>query len=436
MTGEVGLKRGLLRFSGREFPLDDIAVRLLVRNNEVEIKEATARAGGSGQLSLTGHLPLRGLELAEVNATLTASNLTLPVSEGVKATANALLNISYQPVLSATTSTIGGSVSGATALPQVTGTVALTNFTYARPIAFRVDLEQLTGKARTLVDTYDPRNDFVSFDVSLLSPRPLRVVNNLIDASLDVSPPGLRLIGTNQRFGARGTLRLEPASKLFIQGHDFRVRDGRIDFDNATRVTPRLDVTAETEVRRYASSASSSTGSASADAGSSAGSVWRIRMHATGDTDAPIVQFSSDPPLSQDDIVLLLQLGITRAELDRGLATSLAQTVSLEALSALTGFDQALRKTVPIIDDFRLGSQYSSRSGRPEPTVSVGKRITDDLRATVTTGLSDNRELRSNIQWKLQKGLSVQGSYDNVNDISNSTTGNIGADLRWRLEFE
>ena len=58
------------------------------------------------------------------------------------------------------------------------------------------------------------------------------------------------------------------------------------------------------------------------------------------------------------------------------------------------------------------------------------------MRATVTSGLSDNRELRSNVQWKLKRGLSVQGSYDNVNDISNSTTGNIGADLRWRIEFE
>jgi translocation and assembly module TamB len=159
-------------------------------------------------------------------------------------------------------------------------------------------------------------------------------------------------------------------------------------------------------------------------------------MHATGDTDAPALQLSSDPPLGQDDIVLLLQLGMTRAELDRGLASSLAQSVSLEALSALTGFDQALRKTVPIIDDFRLGTQYSSRTGRPEPTVSVGKRITENLRATVTTGLSDNRELRSNVEWKLKRGVILQGSYDNVNDLSSSAIGNLGADLRWRIEFE
>jgi translocation and assembly module TamB len=437
LTGELRLERGLVRFAGAGIPLDDVNVRLLVKEGEIEIKEASARAGTSGQLSLTGRMPLRGLELTEVNATLAARDVALPLADGVKATASALLRIAYQP--GARGGFLGDALGSAASgrLPQVTGTVSLSSFTYARPIAFRLDLDQLTGKTRTVVETYDPKNDLLAFDVSVVSPRPLRISNNLLDTSLEVSAPGLRLTGTNQRFGARGSLRLETGSKLFIQGHDFRVREGRIDFDNPTRVTPKLDVSAETEIRRYASTATATgTQASAADASASAGNVWRVLMHATGDTDAPALQLSSDPPLSQDDIVLLLQLGMTRAELDRSLATSLAQSVSFEALSALTGFDQALRKTVPLIDDFRLGSQYSSRTGRPEPTVSVGKRITEDVRATVTSGLSDNRELRSNVEWKLRRGVSLQGSYDNVNDVSSSTIGNLGADLRWRIEFE
>ena len=35
-----------------------------------------------------------------------------------------------------------------------------------------------------------------------------------------------------------------------------------------------------------------------------------------------------------------------------------------------------------------------------------------------------------------KKRVFVQGSYDNANDTGSSTLGNIGADLRWRLEFE
>jgi translocation and assembly module TamB len=32
--------------------------------------------------------------------------------------------------------------------------------------------------------------------------------------------------------------------------------------------------------------------------------------------------------------------------------------------------------------------------------------------------------------------LRLESSYDNVNDISSSALGNLGADIRWRLEFE
>jgi translocation and assembly module TamB len=127
---------------------------------------------------------------------------------------------------------------------------------------------------------------------------------------------------------------------------------------------------------------------------------------------------------------------MTRAEIDRGLATSLGETVGLEALSALTGADKAVKTIVPLIDEFRFGTGYSSRTGRTEPTVTVGKRITEGVRANVTTGLTENREVRSSVEWKLGRRMSVQGSYDNANDASSSLLGNIGVDLRWRLEFD
>ena len=64
------------------------------------------------------------------------------------------------------------------------------------------------------------------------------------------------------------------------------------------------------------------------------------------------------------------------------------------------------------------------------------KRLANRIRANVTSGLSDSREVRSNIEWRLSPKVSVEGSYDNVNDISSSSLGNLGADIRWRLEFE
>ncbi len=428
LNGSASLKKGLLRIKDFPLPLDEITINVLVEDGEIVVHNSNARAGTTGDLSLNARLSLDGLSLGEGSATLVATDVKLPVAEGVKLTANANLKATYDP---------NDATKTTTALPNIAGIVMLTQFSYTRPMAFRLDLDQLTGRGRTIVETYDPKDNVFTFDVNVVSPRPLRITNNLIDMRLSVAPGGIKLTGNNQTYGARGLLRVERGSKIFLQGHHFSVRDGKATFDNPLRIAPRLDVHADTEYRRYASSSDLETAAASdAATSASAAGKWRISMHAYGDTETPQVRFTSDPPLSQDDIVLLLQIGMTRAELDRGLAGSLAQSVGIEALSAVTGFDQAVRKTVPLIDEFRIGSQYSSRTGRPEPTVSIGKRITKDVRATITSGLSENREVRSNIEWKLSRGVSVQGSYDNVNDVSSSVLGNLGADLRWRLEFE
>jgi translocation and assembly module TamB len=430
VTGHIDLQAGFFSLQDMPLSFDDVTVALHIKDGEIHIQRADAKIGSSGSVSLRGRASLDGLGIGGASLSLTAREVKLPLADGVKMTADAALQIDY-------TAQRGDEQAGPRALPNVTGQVTLASFSYTRPMRFTVDLDQLTSKKRTIVDTYDPADDNLTFDIILRSPRPLRIANNLIDMRMRVNQPGLRISGTDQRYGARGTLSIDKGSKLSLQGHRFDVRDGRVEFDNPSRIAPKLDVRAVTEYRRFASSADidTSTTTSEGSGGNTAGS-WRITMHAHGDTDAPKLRFTSEPALQQDDIVLLLQVGMTRAELDRGFASSLAQTVGLEALSAATGFDQAVRSTVPLIDEFRIGSQYSSRSGRPEPTLSVGKRLTDNVRATVTTGLSENREVRSNIEWKLRRGLSIEGLYDNVNDVSSSALGNVGADLRWRLEFD
>jgi hypothetical protein len=125
-----------------------------------------------------------------------------------------------------------------------------------------------------------------------------------------------------------------------------------------------------------------------------------------------------------------------RPELDQAQSASVGESVALEALGTLSGADKAVTDAVPIIDELRFGSAYSSRTGRTEPTITIGKRLAERIRANVTSGVAESREIRSNVEWQLSPRVSVEGSYDNVNDISSSSLGNLGADVRWRMEFE
>ena len=432
-SGAGHLRRGDLNLKGVPLALHDIEIDLDITGGDARIKRATARVGG-GTLEVAGRMPLRGPDAGSVSATITARGVKVPAAEDVTFTADADLEASYRPP--------SGNAGAARSLPDVRGNVSLTSFSYTHPMT--LNPSQLARSPRTSIKTYDPADDVVKFAITLVSPRPLRFTNNLVDMELLVADPGLVLSGTNQRFGARGLLRIQPDSKLQLRNNEFLVREGSVRFDDPLKIAPQVDLRAQTEYRRYASAASEqsvaatdNSGSASS-AGTQGGSgTWRITLNAHGDADDLKMNLASDPPLRQEDIVLLLTIGMTRAELDRGEAiSSLGETVGLEALSALTGADKAVKKIVPLIDEFHFGTGYSSKTGRTEPTVTVGKRITDDVRATVTTGITENREVRSNIEWRLNRKMSVQGAYDNVNDVSNSAFGNVGVDFRLRLEFE
>ncbi|NUP07672.1 MAG: hypothetical protein HOW73_16615 [Polyangiaceae bacterium] len=421
VTGYAKLRDGALAITDVPATLEQIAVDIALGDGEVRVTKATASVG-AGTIDVTGRIPIEGLGYGTGSATITARGVKLPVGEGIDVVSDADLDL-----------TIPASWRTDDPLPELRGTVSVTSFLYKRPIALSLDLGELSRTiGRSEVDAYDPEGDFLKFALKIVSPRPLVVRNDLADVRLEIVDPGLEVSGTNQRYGAKGALKVLQDSKIRLRNHEFDVREGYVRFNDPTKVKAEIDVQASTDMRRYASAQAEST--TETQTGSTTAGQWDVNIHAHGSTEDLKLDLSSDPPMDQEDIVLLLTVGMTRAEIDRGLATSLGETVGLEALSALTGADKAVKSVVPIIDYFHFGSSYSARTGRTEPNVTVGKRINDDVRASVTTTLTE-RDVAATLEWRLKKGVSIQASYDNTNDIG-TIIGNLGADLRWRLEFE
>jgi translocation and assembly module TamB len=430
--GRLELRDGSLALGDLDATMSDIQLVLKLDEEQLTIARGTALLGG-GTLKLSGGAPLRGLSMGTARVVLEARNVTFAANPGLRTTLDADLVATYgEP----------GRSDGPGALPRVSGEASITSFEYTRPIKMTADLSTLAQRGkRTEFDAYETAEDRVAFDVRVVGTGPLRIRNNLMEAELQIDPEGLRLTGTDQRVGLVGALGAKPGGRIQMRQSEFEIRRGVVRFDDETRIDAQVDVTAVTEYRRYSDSVEEEPGPAEA-ASSSAGAMattsgnWRITMHAYGNADELKIDLSSEPPLAQDDIFLLLTVGLTRAELDQARSASVGESVALEALGALSGADEAVSEALPMIDDFRFGSAYSSRTGRTEPTVTVSKRLADRIRANVTSGLAESRELRSNVEWRLNPTVSVEGSYDNVNDISSSTLGNLGADIRWRLEFE
>ena len=134
--------------------------------------------------------------------------------------------------------------------------------------------------------------------------------------------------------------------------------------------------------------------------------------------------------------MLLLTVGMTSAEAQQLQAGDVGGT-ALEALSALSGVNEEVTSAVGIIDDFAVTTRYSPNTGRPEPMLTVGKRITERVRLSAATGLSgDDRTFQAGAEMRMGDQTSMRIQYDNVNRESASNVGNVGVDFHWRLEFE
>ncbi|RYZ01622.1 MAG: hypothetical protein EOO73_34900 [Myxococcales bacterium] len=432
--GGFELAHGEVALHGLSTPLSDIALALSVDGREINIVRGSARLG-SGSVTIKGGAPLRGFSVGDAAVAITGRNLALPTTNGIHAVADADLVASFKSARD----------DAERSLPRVSGNVTLKSFEYKRPVMMTADISTLAQRGkRSEFEAYDPNDDAIELDIRIASERPLKLQNNLVEAELLLDERGLELSGTNARFGLRGDVSLKPGGRIKLRRSEFEIKEGRVRFDDVTRIAPSVDVTAVTEYRRYNTSSAGPTTAPGAGAGSGSansaaaarGRRFRITMRAHGDADKLKIDLTSDPALAQDDIFLLITIGLTRAELDQAQSASVGESVALEALGTLTGADRAVTDAVPIIDELRFGSAYSSRTGRTEPTITIGKRLAERIRANVTSGVAESREIRSNVEWQLSPRVSVEGSYDNVNDISSSSLGNLGADVRWRMEFE
>lgn len=415
VAGSLAVRDASVAVAGVPGVVTDIGLDVTTTANEVRIPWARAKFAG-GTLAMAARMPLRGTAAGALESSLVGRDLHLAPAAGVRTVFDCDLAISGNLFEQGNSSR----------LPRITGSVLLGSFEYSRAINLDLTNNLAGGAKRTSVEVYDPDSDVIALDINVRSKTPLRVKNNLADFQLALEGDGLTVTGTNQRVGLRGELRAVQGGKLRFLSNEFDLRQASIRFEDPSRIDPYVDLLAVTEYRRVATTTAAGAGRASG--------TWRISLHAYGPADALKLDMTSEPTLTREDISLLLTVGLTKAEAD-SLGGNALSVFAYEAAGTATGADRAVKKVVPI-DDFRFGSAYSPRTGRSEPNLTIGKRLSKDVQANVTSGFTEDRAQKATVEWRLSQQTSVQAGYDNINNISSTGAGNVGFDFRWRLEFE
>ena len=365
LSGEGAVRGGRLLLRDRPETLRDIEARFALSPQGIQLREATATMGG-GRLTARGDAALDGRAIGAYRVHVSARAVSLVTIEGMSSAWDADLELSGR----------GGQA-------------------------------WLQGGARLVRGVYT--RDLSLLSMALSRPRPEAAVSEgrlhlLVRVRLDENlavrtrTADLRAGGALTVQGTTGAPVVFGAiesrdGRIVFRGHDFTVTSASVRFADPRAVDPFLDVIATSRIREY-----------------------EVTVQLSGRLSDLSVRMSSVPRLPPDDLVALVSLGATRAELKDSPATALLGETGRTLAQSLLGID-------PTETGLRV-SVISSDDPQNDPY-----RVWEDERdrPSATSRRTGDRREKVRLEYRLLDPVFLSAEYD--------PEGGYGADVIFRLRF-
>jgi len=272
----------------------------------------------------------------------------------------------------------------------------------------------------------------LKLDIDTFMKGPMIIKNGMIDIELGGK---VKIKGTpaNPLFNGKLFV-VDETSKLVFKGHEFFLRDGEIRLlDSRIKEKPEVNLVGVARVNQY-----------------------DIYVAAAGAVDNLSIELSSNPVLTQEDILSLLTLGVT-SDVTKSLNESEMRSVTNLSIGSLIVDQLKINQTLNdslglrlsvepefqennqnLLDGRAEGSSGDTRL-RSTTRVKVRKKITKDVNMSVssTLGGSVNQTQEMNINYNVDNNLSVEGVYQiqSGQEIDIETPDSFGMDLKWQWSF-
>ena len=265
---------------------------IFYKNDGVEIQKLSGKIDGANgdkpNFAVSGNIDLTNPSDIHGNAVITLENLHLSYPDMAAITIDG-------NILGEFTQNGGGGVPSA----KLHGTIDILNAVYFQDIDMSIlNIAGITNRQGAFenlggaVSLRRQRTEAFSVDLDLLiRPRgSVAVANNLAELSLI---PDISVGGTTQFPTISGRVRVSDG-EVFFNNNTFEVRQGIIDFTDPYSIRPEVEISAETTIHNY-----------------------RITLEISGDPQEELFfGFTSQPNLSDQDILSLILFGRILSELD------------------------------------------------------------------------------------------------------------------------
>jgi hypothetical protein len=385
-------------------PLEDLDVDLTITDRAIWIDRLTGNFAG-GSLWGDGEVELDGLTAKKLRFALALKGAEIRrPQDGISASLDADVTLQGRPDNL-----------------RVEGLLDINDFLYNKEVEIVPSLgDLLTQKAAPSINLDDtPQTaSTISLDLELKNSGSIRIENNLVTAELQIDSAvrPFQIRGDVNKPEFLGNIVLvrdeEDPAKITLLDRELNLSRAVFDFDGP--LNPSIDVVTETKIRDF-----------------------DITIRGTGTVEKPKVLYSSSPSLSEEDIILLLTLGITRREASD--ANSLTRSlVTSELLSQVTGLDEQVNRLLPEKVEVNLTTGFSEIQNSFVPKLQVKWDPSDNIRFRAASNvLSLSQENSAELLWFFDDNLSFAGSWNQQGDtlVGGFSVGDLGLDLKWRLEF-
>jgi translocation and assembly module TamB len=384
--GGVTVQNARIRSRALPQPVTVDTVGLFFNERQV-ILESLEGSVGNGRLSASGQIQLSGFRASRFGLLIDLAAVQFPLAETLTPT------FSGQLVLTGTPDA-----------QSLRGELTIDRALYNTRINVQdwvLDLQRRAEAPATIAEA-PALTRGLALNIHFTGRENILIKNNLADAALEVD---LVLKGTVDHPYLIGRIETRDGTLAF-RGNTFRVQTATVDFVDPARFRPELDLQATTTVQEY-----------------------DITLHLAGTIDRFTLTLTSDPSLSETDILALLTVGRTTEQVARSEesvgreeAASLAMQQALEAgVERLPGIDR-------LVDSFQIDPRYDPTLNTSAPELSVGKQLFDDrlmLRYSTTLDSSARQGVR--VEYELARNVYLIGEQDSARGF--------GGDIRFRFEF-
>lgn len=286
---------------------------------------------------------------------------------------------------------------------QVAGSIDVDKLVYAK----QLQLEGLLATAKRGGLGNEKPSPRANFNVEVKLSGDVRISNNLARAKLGGA---LKVTGTDVDPVLTGTVETAEGAQVYFRSNTFAVSRGQLQFNG---LWPTLDFTAQSRIRDYA-----------------------VDVKAYGRLSDPKVSLSSEPALSETDIVSLVTVGLVSRDRLSGQA---GVGVAAGALYSASGLDAQVQRFLARNIGFKdqqlyITTAYNDSTGTVEPAVAWESKIaTDNIKVGLIQPVT-GRGTKAQLDYFITPRASARIQWDN--QTITTSYGNPGLEFRFRFEWD